>query len=83
MNEEFKPEEPSQGLGDTIAKITHATGLDVLAENVAKAVGQEDCGCNRRRKLLNKIFPYRVNTPPPIPTPEQPPLPEEPPKENP
>ena len=29
--EGFDPKEKSQGLGDTIAKITHATGLDVVA----------------------------------------------------
>ena len=26
--------------------------------------GKEDCGCNRRRKILNEIFPYTKNTPP-------------------
>ena len=35
----------SQGLGDTIAKITSATKLDKLAESIAEAVGAEDCGC--------------------------------------
>lgn len=52
--------EESKGLGDTIAKITHVTGLDVVADKVAKAMGQEDCGCNRRRKKLNELFPYKV-----------------------
>lgn len=51
--------ENSKGLGDTIAKITHATGLDVVAESVAKALGKEDCGCNRRREKLNELFPYK------------------------
>jgi hypothetical protein len=51
--------EESKGLGDTIAKITHATGLDVVADKVAKAVGKEDCGCNRRREKLNEMFPYK------------------------
>lgn len=51
--------EQSKGLGDTIAKITHATGLDVVAEKVAKAVGKEDCGCNKRREKLNELFPYK------------------------
>lgn len=51
--------EPSKGLGDTIAKITHYTGLDVVAENVAKALGQEDCGCKRRQEKLNELFPYK------------------------
>ena len=48
----------AKGLGDTIAKITHATGLDVLADRIAKLFGKEDCGCDRRRKKLNKLVPY-------------------------
>jgi hypothetical protein len=48
----------SKGLGDTIAKVTHAVGLDKLAETVANAVGKEDCGCNKRRQKLNQMFPY-------------------------
>jgi len=63
--ENFDPKEESKGLGDTIAKITNATGLDKLADSVAKMAGKEDCGCNSRRAKLNKIFPYKVNTPPP------------------
>lgn len=51
--------EPSKGLGDTIAKITHYTGLDVVAENVAKVMGKEDCGCKRRQEKLNELFPYK------------------------
>ena len=49
----------SQGLGDTIAKITHFLKLDILADRVAKFFGKEDCGCDRRRQKLNKIVPYK------------------------
>jgi hypothetical protein len=49
----------SKGLGDTIAKITNAVGLDKVAETVANAMGKEDCGCNKRKKKLNDLFPYR------------------------
>jgi len=49
----------SKGLGDTIAKVTHAVGLDKVAEAVAKVVGKDDCGCNKRREKLNDIFPYK------------------------
>jgi len=49
----------SKGLGDTIAKVTHAVGLDKVAESVAHAVGKEDCGCNKRRQKLNDLFPYK------------------------
>ena len=48
----------SQGLGDTIAKITSATKLDKLAESIADAVGAEDCGCRARQEKLNRMFPY-------------------------
>ena len=48
----------SKGLGDTIAKITNAVGIDKVAQSVAKAVGKEDCGCNKRRQKLNDMFPY-------------------------
>lgn len=47
--------EKSKGLGDTIAKVTHATGIDKL---VHKVVG-EDCGCKKRQEKLNVKFPYR------------------------
>ena len=56
---ENKTNEESKGLGDTIAKVTHVLKLDVLAEKVAHAMGEEDCGCKRRREKLNEIFPYK------------------------
>jgi len=58
MKNKTKVEE-SKGLGDTVAKITNATGLDVVAHQLAKIMGKEDCGCNRRREKLNKLFPYK------------------------
>jgi len=61
MND-FNPKDKSKGLGDTIAKITNATGLDKVADAVAKAAGAEDCGCNKRRKTLNELFPYTKKT---------------------
>lgn len=48
------------GLGDTIADITHATGLDRLAELYTTITGK-DCGCRTRQEALNKLFPYGVN----------------------
>jgi hypothetical protein len=49
-------------LGDTIEKITKATGLKMLVNGVYKAVGS-DCGCQERKEelnnpnlLINKIF---------------------------
>ena len=48
----------AKGLGDTIAKITNLFGIDILADKIAKLFGKEDCGCDRRRKKLNKLVPY-------------------------
>ena len=45
----------SKGLGDTIEKITTATGIKKF---VHKVVG-DDCGCNKRKQKLNKVFPYK------------------------
>ena len=56
---QLKENQESKGLGDTIAKVTHAVGLDKVAESVAKVVGKEDCGCNKRREMLNDLFPYK------------------------
>ena len=49
----------SKGLGDTIEKFTKATGIHSLAQMGARAVGKKDCGCNNRKKALNKAFPYK------------------------
>ena len=49
----------SRGVGDTIRKFTSATGLDVLANKTAAALGKKDCGCNKRQGILNKAFPYK------------------------
>ena len=49
----------SRGLGDTIAKVTKATGIDKVAHNMAKAIGKDDCGCGQRRDDLNRAFPYK------------------------
>ena len=52
--------EKSKGLGDTIEKITTATGIKKVVETVAKATGK-DCGCAKRRDTLNRVFPYQNN----------------------
>jgi hypothetical protein len=56
--EGFDPKQESQGIGDTIAKITNFFGIDKVADAVAKMAGAEGCGCNERRQLLNELFPY-------------------------
>ena len=49
----------SRGLGDSIEKFTKFTGIKSLAQMTAKAVGKKDCGCNKRKNTLNRVFPYK------------------------
>ena len=45
----------SKGLGDSIEKITTATGTKKVVHKIAG----KDCGCNKRKQILNKVFPYK------------------------
>ena len=45
----------SKGLGDTVEKITEATGI----KNIVHSVFGPNCGCNKRKDTLNKLFPYK------------------------
>jgi hypothetical protein len=42
------------GLGDAVADLTHATGLDKIAQAYTNLTGQ-DCGCRARQARLNEI----------------------------
>jgi hypothetical protein len=57
--EGFDPKKKSKGLGDTVAKITKFLYIDILADKIAKLFGYKDCGCDRRRKKLNKLVSYK------------------------
>jgi hypothetical protein len=46
----------AEGLGDTVAQVTKATGIDKLV----KFIAGEDCGCNERKEKLNALFPYKA-----------------------
>ena len=50
----------SKGLGDTIEKITTATGIKAAVEAVNK-ITKKPCGCGKRKDKLNKMFPYKDN----------------------
>ena len=50
----------AKGLGDTIEQITQATGIKAAVEVFSKATGL-DCGCDKRKETLNKLFPYNRN----------------------
>ena len=45
----------SKGVGDTVEKITKATGI----KKVVKWLAGEDCGCDQRQEELNKLLPYK------------------------
>lgn len=45
----------SKGLGDTVEKITTATGI----KKAVKWLAGEDCGCDQRKEKLNKMFRYK------------------------
>jgi hypothetical protein len=48
----------SEGLGDTIEKITKATGVKMVVDKIASVTGK-DCGCKKRQDALNKAVPYK------------------------
>ena len=48
----------SKGLGDSIEKITKATGIKAVVDKIAEMT-ETDCGCDKRKSLLNKWFPAR------------------------
>ena len=47
----------NKGLGDTIERITTATGIKKAVDMIAKKTGKP-CGCGERRDNLNRMFPY-------------------------
>ncbi len=51
---------PARGLGDSIERVTQATGIKQIVERGARALGK-DCGCSGRRDSLNRMFPYKKN----------------------
>lgn len=48
----------SQGLGDTIEKITKATGIKTVVDKVSDGLNIP-CGCQQRKEKLNKLIPYK------------------------
>lgn len=53
-----RPRKKASGLGDTIEKITSATGIKAAVDWFSDATGV-DCGCDARKEKLNKLFPYK------------------------
>jgi hypothetical protein len=57
MNRIVKKSEAPKGLGDTVEKITKATGIKAVVDKVSEVTGKP-CGCGERRDALNRMFPY-------------------------
>lgn len=58
-NKPWDVSQPSRGVGDTITKITHALGLDKVADFISrKILKKRGCGCSRRAGKLNELIPY-------------------------
>lgn len=47
----------SQGLGDTIEKVTKVTGIKKAVELFSNG---KDCGCEERKQKLNHLFPSNL-----------------------
>jgi hypothetical protein len=47
----------SKGIGDSIERITKATGIKKVVDKISEVTGI-DCGCEERKEALNKMFPY-------------------------
>ena len=47
----------SKGLGDSIEKITKATGVKRMVDTVSEGLNIP-CGCEGRQKAMNTLFPY-------------------------
>lgn len=56
-NFEYHKARSSKGFGDTVEKITKATGIKKAVDTIAEAL-DKDCGCDKRKKKLNELFPY-------------------------
>ena len=52
---DWKKQQPVEGLGDVIEKVTEATGI----KKAIKWLAGDDCGCDERKEKLNALFPRR------------------------
>ena len=57
VNYKFNYMKKSKGLGDSIEKITKATGIKKVVDAVGK-ITKKPCNCGKRKDTLNRLFPY-------------------------
>jgi len=53
-----KHAQASEGLGDTVEKITKATGIKKAVDTVFQKL-EKSCGCEERKEKLNQVFRYK------------------------
>ena len=53
----MNPLKNHKGLGDTVEAVTQATGIKAIVDAGSKAFNKP-CGCQKRKKTLNDLFPY-------------------------
>lgn len=53
-------QEISEGLGDTVSKITRRAGVAPMLARIQNIHMGTCTGCNSRKKRLNKAVPYRL-----------------------
>ena len=58
MAKQTRGKRKPKGLGDVIENITEATGIKKVVE--AFTPEGNDCGCDKRKEKLNKLFPIKT-----------------------
>jgi len=48
----------STGFGDSVEKFTTSTGIKNIVDKVSQGFNIP-CGCQHRKNILNKMFPYK------------------------
>lgn len=52
----------SRGMGDMVAMLAKATGMEAVAKQVEHVTGKP-CGCGKRREALNRMIPFGPQEP--------------------
>ena len=53
---DWKKQQPVEGLGDVIEKVTEATGI----KKAIKWLAGDDCGCDERKEKLNAFVSKKI-----------------------
>lgn len=58
---QWRDSDASKGLGDDISKVLNSKPIKPITEAIKSLIWSkdEDCGCDKRKEVLNKLFPRR------------------------